>query len=637
MADKKPLVLVNGDIEGINAADAIALIHGGTGSNTAAGARVSLGLQIGTNVQASSDELTALAGLSTTGIPLRTAAGAYVTRAVTGTANQVAVANGDGVSGNPTVSLATLADAGGGAFSKFIRDTFGRVSGSTPVVSADIRGLVDSAYVTKDSNSTLANGIVLSYNSATTSFATTDLVPKSYVDNLLSGGLSKPAVRLLSATNVTISSPTAGPFDGVSPATGDRILLIGQTAAEQNGSWVYNGSAVPLTRPADFDTSVKASPGSSFFVSEGTSFGNNTYTLITDAPIVLGTTLLTFTQTSGAGQVVAGNGLIKTGNTLDVVSANAARILVNANDIDLATTSVAPGTYTKITVDAYGRATTGATATPADVGAQASSAELTALSALSTNGQIVRTGAGAYSARTLIVPAAGISVTNGDGVAGNPTISLSNDLSALENLAGTGFAVRTNTDSWVIRSFAVTTRLTIADAAGVAGNPTIDLATSGVTPGTYNTVNVDAFGRVISASNTIPNGDNTKSLLINANGTAINICNVVYSDAAGCKLALANTNLTRRAIGLVADASINNSATGNFVTSGLFTASTAQWDAATGQTGGLTPNTDYYVSATVAGRLTTVAPSTTGQWVQPVGVALNSTQLTVNITRAVRV
>lgn len=61
------------------------------------------------NKQAADSDLTALAGLSATGVIARTGPGAAAARTVTGTTGQVDVANGDGVSGNPTISLAAQA------------------------------------------------------------------------------------------------------------------------------------------------------------------------------------------------------------------------------------------------------------------------------------------------------------------------------------------------------------------------------------------------------------------------------------------------------------------------------------------------------------------------------------------------
>jgi hypothetical protein len=53
---------------------------------------------------------------------------------------------------------------------------------------------------------------------------------------------------------------------------------------------------------------------------------------------------------------------------------------------------------------------------------------------------------------------------------------------------------------------------------------------------------------------------------------------------------------------------------------------TAQWDAVTGQVGGLTPG-PYYVSAAAQGMLTTVQPVAPGSFVTQVGLALNPTTL----------
>lgn len=96
-----------------------------------------------------------------------------------------------------------------------------------------------------------------------------------------------------------------------------------------------------------------------------------------------------------------------------------------------------------------------------------------ALEALATYGILTKTAAGTLSARILTGPAAGITVANGDGVAGNPTLALANDLAAIEALASTGFAVRTGADAWAQRSIAAGTALGVTNGDGVAGNPTV--------------------------------------------------------------------------------------------------------------------------------------------------------------------
>ena len=103
--------------------------------------------------------------------------------------------------------------------------------------------------------------------------------------------------------------------------------------------------------------------------------------------------------------------------------------------------------------------------------------DLAALEALASNGIAARTGTSTWAVRTITAPAAGITISDGDGVAGNPTLSLANDLAALEALASTGFAARTASDTWAQRSLTEpASGLTIANPAGIAGNPTFALA-----------------------------------------------------------------------------------------------------------------------------------------------------------------
>lgn len=103
--------------------------------------------------------------------------------------------------------------------------------------------------------------------------------------------------------------------------------------------------------------------------------------------------------------------------------------------------------------------------------------DLAALEALASAGFSVRTGTDAWTIRSLANAAAGITWTDADGVAGNPTPVLANDLAALESLGSTGFAARTAADTWAQRSLAdAAAGITWTNPAGVAGNPTPVLA-----------------------------------------------------------------------------------------------------------------------------------------------------------------
>ena len=106
----------------------------------------------------------------------------------------------------------------------------------------------------------------------------------------------------------------------------------------------------------------------------------------------------------------------------------------------------------------------------------------------------------------------------------------------------------------------------------------------------------------------------------------------VYSSAAGSvKRAQANALSTARVAGLGMDTSIAAAAAGNILTGGTLVATTAQWDAVAGTTGGLAFGAVYYLDPTTAGKITSTAPTTVGQVVTEIGVALSTTELDVNV------
>lgn len=126
-------------------------------------------------------------------------------------------------------------------------------------------------------------------------------------------------------------------------------------------------------------------------------------------------------------------------------------------------------------------------------------------------------------------------------------------------------------------------------------------------------------------------GANTIAMINNEVG-AIVIGTPVYAQAAGAvKKALASAAATSKVEGLIYDVSIAASGSGQMATSGLLTATTAQWDAVAGTTGGLTFNTNYFLSPTTAGQLTATPPATVGQNVVRIGRALSTTTMMLDI------
>lgn len=79
----------------------------------------------------------------------------------------------------------------------------------------------------------------------------------------------------------------------------------------------------------------------------------------------------------------------------------------------------------------------------------AGGATLDAISGFGLTGILARTATAVYNVLTIMPPAAGITVTNGDGTTGNPTLGLANDLAALEALSGTNtIYYRSAADTW---------------------------------------------------------------------------------------------------------------------------------------------------------------------------------------------
>lgn len=117
----------------------------------------------------------------------------------------------------------------------------------------------------------------------------------------------------------------------------------------------------------------------------------------------------------------------------------------------------------------------------------------------------------------------------------------------------------------------------------------------------------------------------------NNQGATINICQPVYVDAAGTvKLAQADALATSEVLGLVKDSSIGSGNSGTVQTDGKLTATTGEWDAVTGGSGGLTAGSVYFLDPDTAGNLTDTAPTTTGDLVARVGLAVSTTELVIS-------
>ena len=252
-----------------------------------------------------------------------------------------------------------------------------------------------------------------------------DAATKSYVDNVVNGLDVKESVQVATTANLastynngagtlTASSNGALSIDGVTVSTNDRVLVKNQTDTKQNGIYVVTATGdgsnpFVLTRAGDADAASEITGGTFTFVEEGTANSENGFVFTHDGTPTLGTTAITVTQFSGAGQITAGDALTKSGNTLNV-AVDDSTIEVSSDALQIKTTY--PG---QASITTLGTITTGVwngTAIAATSGG-------TGLTSYSTGDIIRASGANTLAALSLgangkILQSDGSNVTYGD-------------------------------------------------------------------------------------------------------------------------------------------------------------------------------------------------------------------------------
>ena len=473
--------------------------------------------------------LTSISGSSVLGFLTRTALGTITPRSLSSTT--LTLVNPVGTAGDPSINLSTVGTPITSQFVKFTTDTYGRVTATSSVIASDITTSLGFTPVNK-AGDTMSGLLVLSADPTAALGAAT----KQYVDNIASGLDFKQSVRVATTANITLSGTQT--IDGIALVVGDRVLVKNQTAGSANGIYVVAAGA--WTRAADADNSgngAEVTSGLYVFVEQGTANISSGWLLSTANPLTLGTTSLTFVQFNGLGQISAGAGLTKTGNILDIGTAAVTRIVINADNIDLATTGVIAGTYNNVTTDVYGRILTGVNTAYLTANQNITlSGDITGTgttSIITTLANIVTAGTGtkiSYNAKGLVTSSGSLialdipSLPWSKITSGTPTtLSGYGIIDAVRNIgnapslqtatlsslavAGTIGSIFYATDTgelyydngliWnlMIPAFS-------GDVTSVAGNKTLTLSNTGVTTGTYNTLTVDLKGRITSGSNT---------------------------------------------------------------------------------------------------------------------------------------
>ena len=183
--------------------------------------------------------------------------------------------------------------------------------------------------------------------------ADTDAATKYYVDAARSGLDVKASVHAATTANITLSGTQV--VDGVSLIVGDRVLVKDQSTGSQNGIYVVASGAWARSTDADNNPGGEVTSGMFTFVEEGTVNASTGFVLTTSDPITLGTTALTFTLFSSSGTLIAGEGLSKSGNTLQVNVSNG--VTIASDSVQLASTVAGTGlTFSSGVVNVIGTA-----------------------------------------------------------------------------------------------------------------------------------------------------------------------------------------------------------------------------------------------------------------------------------------
>lgn len=230
------------------------------------------------------------------------------------------------------------------------------LTSSGKVVNANAATVAGDALVYGQSSGELADLTIASTGNVTlsgggellglpaTPSGDTAATSKAYVDAVAQNLDPKDSVRAATTAAGTLASDfeNGDAIDNVTLATGNRILIKNQAVASENGIYIVAASGAP-TRASDLDTGANAA--SAFvFVEEGDVNADSGWTCTNDqGSDVVGTDGLTWVQFSGAGQITAGDGMSKTGNTLDVGAGNGIAVAADtvAVNPDTATASTA--------------------------------------------------------------------------------------------------------------------------------------------------------------------------------------------------------------------------------------------------------------------------------------------------------
>jgi hypothetical protein len=267
-----------------------------------------------------------------------------------------------------------------------------QVSGSILGTTAKLTNLTDNFIPIHKSdalgfeNSRLFfSGNIVRYSDANTFSNARDIVDKAYVDAIASGNMPKLPVDAATTTNITLSGTQT--IDGYAVSAGQRVLVKNQSTASQNG--VYVVAAGAWSRATDLDTWTELYKAYVAVLNGGQSGASYVCNIASTG--TLGTDAITWVLYSAPTNIIAGDGILKTGNIIsaDYGGTGTATTLSRSDHTQAASTITSPGNLTagssKITIGGTG---TGATLQNVSVDVDEANLTLSSLGGSVTDSQV---------------------------------------------------------------------------------------------------------------------------------------------------------------------------------------------------------------------------------------------------------
>ena len=373
----------------------------------------------------------------------------------------------------------------------------------------------------------------------------------------------KQATRVVTVANITLTGGAPAVVDGVTLAEDDRVLVTAQSTGTQNGLYIVSavgaGSNGTWVRTSDGNETGEIEAGMIVMVTEGTVYADTQWKLITDNPIVIGTTALTFTQNYSANSISGGTSNVAVYSNANVTISSAG----TANVLTVSST----GVVVTGTVSATGNVTGGNLLT---VGFLSASGNVTGNYILGNGSQLtgITGGGGSSDANALTGNTLSSNVVNSSLT----SVGTLGSLSVTGNITSGNISATNHTGTTVSVTGAVT-------GAGITGS-SLTVSTGNITAG-----NLILSGAIVdSAQLDIQTSAGNANIVLTPNGTGnvntgANLSvtgNVVAGNVSGTNITgtlatASQTNIT--SVGTLTSVSVSgNTTSGNILTGGLISA-----------------------------------------------------------------